>query len=108
MPRLQLPGDEGDSFEGELFRPGRRPGTPVRGEIGGDSTTPHVRGCFGLTPSLASALQIPSSDWWLFIGPNELRRLRLTNLRANPAGPLVIFEAELDAVDTSNQSVDEE
>jgi len=49
MPRFRLPGDEGDRFEGELFRQGKRPGAPVRGEIEGGPMTPQARGCFGLT-----------------------------------------------------------
>ncbi len=67
----------------------------MRGEIDGDPTTSQVRGCFGLTAVLAGTLQIPSSGWWLSIGPNELRRLKLTNLSANPAGPIVVFEGDL-------------
>ena len=104
MSRFRLLGDKGDRFEGTLFCEGTPRREPVRGEIEGDSTTPVVRGCFGMPNNLASALHFPSSDWSLFIGPNEMRRVRLTNLSTNSAGPIVVFEAELDVPSESDRS----
>jgi hypothetical protein len=96
MPRFRHPGAEGDSFEGELFQQGKRPGIPVRGEIEGEPKTLKVRGCFGLTAGLSRTLQVPSSNWYLHIGPTEQRCLRLTNFSSNQAGPIVVFEGELE------------
>jgi len=97
MPRFKLPGDEGDTFEGQVFMQGNPAGFPVRGEIEGKPTTPSVKGCFGLTADLSLRLQIPSSDWLLLIGPDELRRLKVTHRSMSPAGPIVVFQGDLES-----------
>ena len=94
MPRIRLPGSEGDSFEGALFKPGWQILIPVRGEIDGDEGAPVVSGAFG-TPSDPRFSPAPTSDWMLSIGLGEIRRIRLIKQSANQTGPITVFEGTL-------------